>query len=72
MQPNKKYAFNKCDTQPAELSGKKDKTSTSTCTEAMKSQEVEKPSTAGNKFRRILTEMKDQVREIKLEKIRLL
>jgi hypothetical protein len=38
----------------------------------MKSQEVEKPSTTGNKFRRILTEMKDQVREMKLEKMKLL
>jgi hypothetical protein len=37
----------------------------------MKSQEVEKPLTTGGKFRRILTEMKDQVREMQLEKIKL-
>ena len=37
----------------------------------MKSQEIKNPSTTGGKFRRILTEMKDQVREIKLEKRKL-
>jgi hypothetical protein len=54
------------------VNARKEKTFTSTCAEGMKSQEAEKPSTAGKKFRRILTEMKDQVREMKLEKIKLL
>ena len=70
LSSKKGYGLHRCETQPTDISGRKEKGFNSTFGEVMRGQEVEKPSTTGGKFKRILTEMKDQVKEIKLEKMR--